>query len=140
MKLGLERGEVRLVAHQDAWESRFLEERGTLSSVLGNAALRIEHVGSTAVPDLDAKPIIDVAIAVRALEDQAGWPALLRDYGYCNMGDRFGWGEHFYAKGPESMRTVYLHVMPIGSERWTNYLRFRDVLRANASVRTEYGN
>jgi GrpB-like predicted nucleotidyltransferase (UPF0157 family) len=118
----------------------FVAERDILSSVLGDTALRIEHVGSTAVPDLKAKPILDIAVGVRALEDQLGWPDVLGRYGYCHMGERFGGGEHFYAKGPDSLRTVYLHVVPIESVRWANYLKFRDVLRANAEVRKDYND
>jgi GrpB-like predicted nucleotidyltransferase (UPF0157 family) len=140
MRLGLKRGDVRLVEHQQYWGSMFVAERDILSSVLCGTALRIEHVGSTAVADLEAKPILDIAIGVRTLEDQAGWPHILALYGYCHMGDRFGWGEHFYAKGPDSMRTVYLHVMPIKSVRWENYLMFRDILRTNADVRREYND
>lgn len=140
MRLGLKRGDVRLVAHQQDWGSMFVAERDMLSSVLGGTALRFEHVGSTAVPDLEAKPILDIAVGVRTLEDQAGWPEMLAQYGYCHMGDRFGWGEHFYAKGPDSMRTVYLHVMPIESVRWANYLMFRDILRTSAEVRKGYSD
>ncbi len=138
MKLGLKRGEVRLVPHQPEWQSRFTEEKRRLTELLGDTGIQIEHVGSTAVADLPAKPIIDIAIAVRALEDIAHWPATLETDGYTYFGDREGRGDHFFAKGPEYCRSFYLHVVPRHSCGWSDYLRFRDALRADATLRDEY--
>jgi GrpB-like predicted nucleotidyltransferase (UPF0157 family) len=138
MKLGLKRGEVRLVPHQPEWQSRFTKEKRRLTDLLGEMGIQIEHVGSTAVPALPAKPIIDIAIAVRAIEDIVHWPATLEPGGYTYFGDREGRGDHFFAKGPENCRSFYLHVVPRESCRWSDYLRFRDLLRADASLREEY--
>jgi GrpB-like predicted nucleotidyltransferase (UPF0157 family) len=140
MILGLARGEVRLVAHQQGWSEAFAAEKERLAQVLGTPALAIEHVGSTAVPDLVAKPIIDVAVAVTSLEGTADWPAQLQGADYAFFGDREGRGEHFYAKGPEPLRTIYLHVVPIQSARWSDYLKFRDELRSHAELRREYAD
>ena len=93
MKLGLKRGEVRLVPHQLAWRTLFAEEKQRLADLLGDAGIQIEHIGSTSVPDLPAKPIIDIAIAVRAIEDIAHWPAVLASTGYTYFGDREGRGK-----------------------------------------------
>lgn len=139
MILGLKRGEVRLVPHQPEWTSLFAQERDLLASLLGPAALRVEHVGSTAVPDLVAKPVIDIAVAVPSLAVIQSWPAILQGQGYEFFGDREGWGEQFFAKGPDEMRTFYLHVVPIGSERWRDYLTFRDRLCASPALRFDYG-
>jgi GrpB-like predicted nucleotidyltransferase (UPF0157 family) len=116
----------------------FAGERDRLAAKVGAAALEIEHVGSTAVPDLMSKPIVDIAVGVSSLDDSVSWPEILRSEGYAFFGDREGRGEHFYAKGPEQMRTIYLHVVPIRSSRWADYLRFRDALRNSASLRKEY--
>jgi len=139
MILGLKRGEVRLVPHQPEWASAFALERDLLTPLLGRAALRVEHVGSTAVPDLEAKPVIDIAVAVSSLLAIQSWPSILKEQGYTFFGDREGWGEHFFAKGPDEMRTFYLHAVPIETERWRDYLRFRDRLCASPSLRFEYG-
>lgn len=138
MILGLPRGEVRLVAHQPGWSAIFSNEKEQLHRVFGSSALQIEHVGSTAVTDLAAKPILDIAVAVNSLEDTSEWPQLLRPLDYTFFGDRESWGEHFYAKGPDQSRTVYLHVVPLENPRWSNYLVFRDTLRARTELRQEY--
>lgn len=138
MKLGLKRGEVRLVSYQPEWKARFAEEKRHLEELLGDVSVQIEHIGSTAVPDLLAKPIIDIAIAVRALEDIADWPAILEPDGYSYLGDRESRGDHFFAKGPEDCRSFYLHVVVRDSCRWIDYLRLRDVLRADPALRKEY--
>jgi GrpB-like predicted nucleotidyltransferase (UPF0157 family) len=138
MLLGLRRGEVRLVAHQPGWPAAFAREKERLRQRLGAAALAVEHVGSTAIPGLVAKPVIDIALAVASLADTADWPQRLESVGYAFFGDREGWGEHFYAKGPAEHRTMYLHVVPIQSARWSDYLKFRDALRAKAELRKEY--
>jgi GrpB-like predicted nucleotidyltransferase (UPF0157 family) len=139
MKLGLRRGDVRLCRHQRGWRKAFEDESAALRAVLGRGAIRIEHVGSTAVPGLPAKPVIDVAVGVRALGRLPRWPVGLRAAGYAYLGDREGRGEHFYAKGPEAMRTFYLHVVPIRSRNWADYLAFRDALRKNPPLRRRYG-
>jgi GrpB-like predicted nucleotidyltransferase (UPF0157 family) len=138
MILGLRRGDVRLVRHQPGWSRAFARERDALARRIGGPSVRIEHVGSTAVADLMAKPIIDIAIGVESLDVVAGWPGILGSEGYSFFGDREGRGEHFYAKGPEDRRTLYLHVLPARSRRWADYLRFRDALRASAANRREY--
>ena len=78
MILGLRRGKVRLVAHQAGWSAVFQGEKKRLARLLGASALAIEHVGSTAVPDLMAKPIIDIAVAVAGLADLPGIAARVR--------------------------------------------------------------
>jgi len=138
MILGLSRGEVRLVAHQAGWSVAFANEKEQLARILKSSALMIEHVGSTAVPDLAAKPILDIAVAVSSLADTSHWPHLLRDLEYTFFGDREGWGEHFYSKGPDQNRTIYLHVVPVEHTRWSDYLVFRDMLRARTELRHEY--
>jgi GrpB-like predicted nucleotidyltransferase (UPF0157 family) len=136
--LGLRRGEVRLVGHRRGWSEAFAREKDLLARALGPGALAIEHVGSTAVPGLAAKPIVDIAVAVRSLRGLRGWPAALAPEGYAAFGDREGRGEHFYAKGPEARRTVYLHVVLLRSRNWGRYLGFRDALRSSAQLRRRY--
>ena len=138
MILGLKRGEVVLVPHQPGWAERFEEEKRLLTEVLGTSLLAIEHVGSTAVPGLLAKPVIDIAILVRSFDDIESWPCLLRPHGYACLGDREGRGEHFFARGPDERRTVYLHVVAASGPRWGDYLKFREVLRHQPAARLEY--
>jgi len=138
MKLGLKRGEVKLVPHQPEWHALFTEEKRRLSDLLNDHGILIEHVGSTAVPALPSKPIIDIAIAVRTIADIARWPATLEPAGYSYFGDREGRGDYFFAKGPQESRSFYVHVVPRDSRQWTDYLRFRDALRADGALREAY--
>jgi GrpB-like predicted nucleotidyltransferase (UPF0157 family) len=138
MILGLERGSLRLVPHQAGWRQAFDEETLRLKSALGVPDLAIEHVGSTAVPGLVAKPVIDVAIAVDSFGQTRAWPEALAPLEYAYFGDRHGWRDDFYAKGPETLRTFYLHVVEGAGDRWRNYLLFRDQLRASPGLREEY--
>ena len=138
MILGLKRGTVRLVPHQVGWASAFTKERDLLLSLLGPTVLRIEHVGSTAIPGIVAKPIVDIAVAVQSLDGIESWSESLKPYGYTSFGDREARGEHFFAKGPDDMRTHYMHVVPLDSNLWNEYLRFRDMLRSDFSLRQQY--
>jgi GrpB-like predicted nucleotidyltransferase (UPF0157 family) len=138
MILGLKRGAVRLVPHQKGWAKAFADERRRLAALLNEPGVLIEHVGSTAVSGLVAKPVIDIAIGVDAIDRARWWPQLLAPEGYTYFGDREGRGEHFFAKGPERRRTFYLHVMELRSERWRNYLIFRDRLRRSPLLKAEY--
>lgn len=109
-----------------------------MRQALGPLAVAIEHVGSTSIPSLAAKPILDLAVGV---EDAARLDACIRPLeriGYTSFGDREGWGEYFFAKGPDEARTHYLHLMPLEEHRWRDYLLFRDVLRSRPDLRDEY--
>lgn len=138
MILGLKRGTIRLVPHQKGWAKAFADEKRRLTVTLNTPGIIIEHVGSTAVSGLVAKPVIDMAIAVETIEQIRWWPQLLAVDDYTYFGDREGRGEYFFAKGPDERRTFYLHVMELRSERWHNYLTFRDRLRHSRQLRAEY--
>jgi GrpB-like predicted nucleotidyltransferase (UPF0157 family) len=138
MSLGLKRGMVRLVRYDPGWAVAFARERTQLLQVLGPAAVAIEHVGSTAVEGLLAKPILDIAVAGRPPIHAAEWQPRLERLGYAAFGDRESRGDFFFAKGPDEGRTVYLHVVPGGSVWWLDYLAFRDRLRADAALRDAY--
>lgn len=138
MILGLKRGEVVLAAHQHEWSWLFEEEKRLLREVLGTSLLAIEHIGSTAVTDLSAKPVIDIAILVGSFEDIEPWPEILDRHGYTYWGDREGRNDHFFAKGPDESRTYYLHVVAVSGVEWDNYLKFRDALRNQPQIRIAY--
>lgn len=136
--LGLRRGTVKLVPYTAAWARLFAAEQARIKSVLGATAFDVQHVGSTAVAGLAAKPIIDIAIAVKDSTVAPTCVAPLAQLGYEYLGDRQGTGEHFFAKGDDSQRTHYLHVVAHDSQQWADYLRFRDRLRADSALRDEY--
>jgi GrpB-like predicted nucleotidyltransferase (UPF0157 family) len=138
--IGLKRGTVALVPHHAGWHGLFARECQRLRARLGRHALDIQHVGSTAVPGLVAKPVIDIAIAVASRDAIPVMRQPLIDLGYLDRGDQGADGGYYFVKErPGGTRTHHLHLVTIDDPQWGNYLRFRDILRAEPSVRTRYG-
>ena len=98
----------------------------------------IEHVGSTAIPDIPAKPILDIAIAIPDVGAICEYIEKLKQIGYEYWGDIFGGGVYTFAKGPDSCRTHYVHIVALDSPQWEGYLLFRDYLRGHEEARKEY--
>jgi GrpB-like predicted nucleotidyltransferase (UPF0157 family) len=124
--------------HDVAWPAMFEAERDLLAPVLAPwAAGPIEHIGSTAVPGLPAKPIIDIMAGVRDLA--ASRPAIeaLKPLSYCYF-DYKGDVLHWFCKPSDQERTHHLHLVPYESPLWRERLAFRDRLRADAAVRAAY--
>ena len=136
--LGLRRGAVQLVPYTPTWVTLFQSERARLKYALGADALDIQHIGSTAVPGLAAKPILDLGIAVAAEAVVAACTPRLIALGYTYRGYRGPDQGHFFDQGPEQHLTHYLHMLPIGDPAWSNYLRFLDYLIAHPASRDAY--
>ena len=134
--LGLERGVVRLAPHAERWHDLFAEEAGRLRAAVGVYALAVEHVGSTAVCGLSAKPIIDIAVAVREIADAEKCVTPLGLVGYEYRGEQGIPGRHFFGKG--APRTHHLHVVEMGSDFWRSHLLFRDYLLQHRDAVEEY--
>lgn len=136
--LGLKRGTVRLEKNHKEWKSLFEIEKQTLLDTFGNLILDIEHVGSTSIPEVPAKPIIDIRLAVSSIEDDyiKQFIELLENLGYHYM-HKFP-DRHFFAKGPEEKRTHHLSIVESDSDSWNDSVLFRDYLIANLSEREEY--
>ena len=112
-------------------------ERAILGGVFG-PEFGIEHVGSTAVPGLIAKPVVDVAIAYANRDALATIRAALATAGYEDRGDQGDAGGRMFVKGPPSCRTHHLHLVSANSRQWRGYLAFRDALRADQTLRRRY--
>jgi GrpB-like predicted nucleotidyltransferase (UPF0157 family) len=136
--LGLRRGTVRVVSHQNSWKASFEEEAARLRDELGADLLKVEHVGSTSIPGLDAKPILDIVIAVESLRKVAALTPGLENLGYIRRPNGDTPTRLFFAKGPEASRTHHLSVTELDSDTWTEQVAFRDYLMANEEVRDEY--
>jgi GrpB-like predicted nucleotidyltransferase (UPF0157 family) len=137
--IGLKRGIVQVVAYCPDWHDMFEQERQLLQQHIGHLVLDIQHVGSTAVPGLDAKPIIDIAVAVASLEMIPQCLHLLCSLGYIDRGDGGKDGGYLFVKeSSPDVRTHHLHLVAIDDPQWGNYLRFRNMLRADATLCTRY--
>lgn len=128
-----ERRAIVLVPHDPAWARRFAEERERIAAALGPLARRVEHIGSTAVPGLVAKPVVDVLVAVPDVEDEPAYADPLVAAGYVLRVREPG---HRMLRTPA--RDVHVHVWREGSREVARHLAFRDRLRADAGDRTRY--
>ena len=138
--IGLQRGTVKLVPYSSEWKRLFVEEERVLRASIGTYVMDIQHVGSTAIPGLEAKPIIDIAVAVRRLEDAEKCIEPLECLGYEYRPDEEHPRRFFFAKGDPSRRTHYVHVVEWNSDSWKRLLRFRDYLRQHKEAAREYAN
>ena len=129
-------GPVVLVDYDLAWPESFRREAERIRSVLGDRALRIEHVGSTSVPGLAAKPIIDMVLAVPDSADEAAYVPDLEAAGYVLRIREPGWYEHRLFKGPDT--DINLHVFSEACPEIERMVRFRDHLRTNEADRIAY--
>ena len=133
----MKRGTVELVEHSPLWEQAFFEERASLTTALESVPCEIEHIGSTSVPDIEAKPILDIAVGIRCSYPIQDCIPALEAAGYTYRGNDGEVG-HMFAKGPEDSRTHYLHLVRLGDSNWDRWLTFRDYLRSNEAARRTY--
>jgi len=137
--IGLKRGSVQVFAYHPAWYDLFEQERRILQQCIGHLVLDIQHVGSTAVPGLDAKPIIDIAVAIASVAVIPQCRQPLCSLGYIDRGDGGRDGGYLFVKeSAPDVRTHHLHLVAIDDPQWGNYLRFRDMLSADEILRTRY--
>ncbi len=134
---GLTSGELRLVTVGAEWAARFIAERGRLAAALGGAALDIQHVGSTAVPGLLAKPILDIAVAIQSFESGFSLVPRLVDLGYEYRGENGIARRHYLVRGTPR-RTHHLHVLEQGCAQLSRHLGFRDILLGSPATAARY--
>jgi GrpB-like predicted nucleotidyltransferase (UPF0157 family) len=128
-----ESGPVTLVAYDPAWPARFQEHRRRIAAALGAVARRIEHIGSTSVPGLAAKPIVDVLVTVDDPDDEDAYLPALLAAGYELRVREPG---HRMVRPP--MHDANIHVWDAGGEEERRYLAFRDRLRSSREDRDRY--
>jgi GrpB-like predicted nucleotidyltransferase (UPF0157 family) len=129
-------GKIKIVDYDPRWPELFEREAERIRAVLGNRALRIEHVGSTSIPGLVAKPIIDMILVVANSADECAYVPALEGAGYVLHIREADWHEHRKLKGPDTQ--INLHVFSIGCPEIDRMLIFRDWLRRNPADRDLY--
>jgi GrpB-like predicted nucleotidyltransferase (UPF0157 family) len=129
-------GPIALVDYDPAWPRLFAREAARVRTALGDRVLVLEHVGSTSVPGLAAKPRIDMLLVVADSADEAAYVPALEAAGYVLHIREPDWYEHRLCKGPDT--AVNLHVFSPGCPEIERMLLFRDWLRGNASDRRLY--
>jgi len=132
--------DVRIVPHDSRWAAQFIRERNRLLDLLPGYFAAIEHIGSTAVPELAAKPIIDILAGVSTISEADALLEPLCAHGYetsaefnATLPDRRWLMRHALGR-----RTHHLHLVAFDGEQWIRRLQFRDLLRADAAVAARY--
>ncbi|MDB5043890.1 MAG: dephospho-CoA kinase/protein folding accessory protein [Candidatus Eremiobacteraeota bacterium] len=129
---------VVVVPYDAAWPRTFEAVRARIASHLGEVAVGIEHVGSTAVPGLDAKPIVDVDVVVRRDEDVPEAIRLLAAIGYAHLGDLGIAGREAFRAAP-GLPSHHLYVCAAGAAALRAHLTLRDALRSDPELVAAYG-
>ncbi len=129
--VGLKRGIVKLVEYQSTWKTEADQTVAELKSLLGDTAVDIQHIGSTAISSIHAKPIIDIAVGVRDLSDITPYVETLKNSHYIFRGEDVP-GQILFVKGDfeKDIRTHHIHVVKWNGIEWNNYINFRDYLNA----------
>lgn len=137
--LGLLRGTVILCRYDACWPKQAQETIDLLRRLLGDAAVDIQHVGSTSISGLSAKPILDIVIGVRELGDLDPYAAKLEQMQIHEAGQDLP-GQRLFVMGDfeKNTRTHHIHAVQWNSDAWKNYIRFRDYLRSFEEKRSAY--
>jgi len=136
MVLGLEKGVVRLVTYSQEWAKLFDEEKQLLTALIGEYVIDIQHIGSTSIPGMIAKPILDIGIAIADFEEGKRCIEPIESLGYEYKGENGIPRRHYFVKGDPT--THHLHIVEIDSEEWKKNITFRDALRKNENLAKEY--
>ena len=129
---------VRIVAYDGAWPVLAEQELRRIADALGDVADRLEHVGSTAVPGLAAKPIIDLQVSVDAMEPRERYVVPLERLGYLFAPTPESPEHHFFGRPPERPRTHHVHVCRTGSAHEFRHVAVRDFLRGHPGEAARY--
>lgn len=128
---------VEVCSYSEKWPVLFLEEAEILKNIFGNEIINIFHIGSTSVPGLKAKPIIDIMPVVRNISAVDKYNQLMGDIGYVPKGENGIAGRRYFKKGGDN-RSHHVHIYQIGNDQIINHLAFRDYLRTHQDEMKQY--
>jgi NAD-dependent deacetylase len=132
------RGPVVVVDYDPEWPKLYEEESERLRAAFADIAVEIEHMGSTAVPGLAGKPVIDISVGLSTLDLTKEQIAAMEGLGYEYLGE-FGLPGRLYFRKGEATSTHHVHAVEWGGEHWRRHLAFRDYLRAHPAEARDYG-
>lgn len=133
---GVEQRTIQILDYDPIWPQKFEAHARRIAATIGPSALRIEHIGSTSVPNLAAKPIIDILVEVQDAADESAYLPHLEGAGYVLRVREPRWHEHRMFRTPE--RDVHIHIYSAGCPEIRRNLSFRDRLRRNSDDRLRY--
>lgn len=143
--LGLKKGEIVLCEHQIQWELNAKNTIFKLKEILGDIAIDIQHIGSTSIKNIKAKPVIDIIVGVIDFDKVLSFNSELKKNGFFFLGYEGNEKQPVYQCGEFSpdtkdmcFLTHYIHIVKIDSEQWGNYISFRDYMNCHDFDRKEY--
>jgi GrpB-like predicted nucleotidyltransferase (UPF0157 family) len=137
--IGLKNDTVQLVPYDSDWKNLFEIEKGIIVNIFGTRIKDIQHVGSTAIEGLVAKPIIDIATGINNYNENIA--NIVKEFvknGYKDKEDQKDDGGYLIAKEENDIRTVHIHIVEHGAPLWNVYLSFRDRLRNDPKILKQY--
>jgi GrpB-like predicted nucleotidyltransferase (UPF0157 family) len=137
--IGLKRHTVELACHSDSWLAYGRAKCDALRNACLGIPCEVQHVGSTSVPGLPAKPIIDLVIGLLRMTDLELVKSALEGLGYIYRGIGSGSiGHLFVLESAPNVRTEHLHVIPAAGEQWDSYVKFKDALTSSPGLVQQY--
>ena len=133
---GVEKRDIKIVDYDPDWPTKFELHGKIIFEALGDAAARIEHIGSTSVPGLGAKPIVDILVVVEDSADESTYLRQLKAAGYVLRVREQGWNEHRMFRTIE--KDIHIHIYSVGCQEIERNLTFRERLRSNVDDRARY--
>jgi len=119
---------VELILHDPTWADKYQEEADRLTAVLSPEIIAIHHIGSTAIPNIFAKPIIDILIEVKEINRIDHYNDQLATLGYAAHGEHGIPGRRYFSKNTESAHTHHVHIFQVGNPEIDRHIKFRDHL------------
>ena len=138
--MALKRSIVELEDHNPNWKNDYEKEAELLKKVLKDYILEINHVGSTSIEGLKAKPVIDILIVIKSLNEIGEIENILKDYDYDNRGQQGVSDRFFFAKGPEDARSHYIHFTEPNSDTYYSLVYFKRYLQDHPEYVKKYCN
>ncbi|MBM7833180.1 GrpB family protein [Clostridium sardiniense] len=138
--IGLKRNTVKLYPHSNEWGNLAEATIKDLKDIFSDKAVDVQHVGSTSIKEIKAKPIIDIAVGVKSFEDVDKLIETLEDKGFIHVEKNDDESQRFFSSGDfdADTRTHHIHVVIFGDKEWCDYIKFRDTLNNDVSKRRAY--
>lgn len=136
--VGLRRGTVQIVDYQESWKTTAMDIINELKEVFGPLAVDIQHIGSTAIQGIKAKPIIDIAIGVRSFDELSGALLNLEKLGFQKNYNRFSSDLLYVLQDEQRIRAVQVHILIYDCKQWHNYVDFRDYMNSHREEARKY--
>ena len=138
LALGVAEGKVQLVPHNPLWLVYFDEESRRLYATLGAYIREVRHIGSTAIPGIYAKPILDIMVGLVSIDNVHSCEPLLAELGYRYEGEQAISGWHFFRKKTGDLTTHHLHLVEWNGAYWLDHILFQEYLLRHPEVAEAY--